>query len=493
MRAVIWTLLTAAAVALLVWIAPYYTTLLWWELRKSLFWLIPVVALLVVLGVLVVGSEEIPALYPLAWLVGLVGSAALLFYLFVGHSYLQDQAYARPARVTTDPVPALGQRAPYPVALAQARPNLGDTAGDIANTSYIPQTERFGTLVLARGWLAGYQSVLQQTIPLSGRGTGSRCQFDPRAGARVGGWWTHNLGRHIAGQARWLRFSDDDAYGFCDGDIPKVVVPLKRQDGLFLVTERPAGVAVYDGRTDQVTVAPTAAGLPGPSYPISLARTQRTATHALGGVWDYVFGRVGWETTDDAEDVNAGNTSEFVLPTKAPGTGLYVSQLVGRGSATGISAISTLDATQTSGQLAPLVVHRLDPIWVSTSAIAQRIQADYQDIPNWQNLKILEIAPVDGGNWVATIGNDQNILYRVTGTGTLQGDSPTCLYRGDGSRIRCGTLADQGGSGIGVQYGPSRPSASTDPGDLASLSNEQLVDLMNRAQQEMARRLTAPR
>lgn len=296
-----------------------------------------------------------------------------------------------------------------------------------------------------------------------------------------------------------MQFDSEDLYGYCADGVPMVVLPLKEQDGWLVVTERPAGIAVYDGRTGAITLRPDATGVPGPAYPLTLARAQRESTHALSDLWDYVFGRVGWESTDEDGDVNAANNAEFVLPDPRDGGGNYVTQLTGRGSATSISAISVIRATATGDALAPLIVHRLDPTWVSTSAIAQRVQADYQDIPNWQNLKILEVAPTGGTGWVATIGNDQNILYRVAGDGPLQGTPATCLFRGDGTRIRCGTLADQGGRGIGTQFGPGQGGAP--PGtplpldaDLSALSNEQLIDLIDRAQQEAARRLTtAPR
>jgi hypothetical protein len=425
-------------------------------------------------------------------LLGLVAIVGYFVWIGPGHFYLQARVYAGSVQVTSDPVPALGQRAPYVIAVAQARPNLGDSPGDIAGTKYLPDTETFSTLVEARGWLAGYQTTLEQTIPLTGRGNGRRCEFGPEADARVSGWFGHNLGRLVASKARWVRFDGDDVYAYCDRDTPKVVLPLKQQDGWLAVTERPAGVAVYDGGTGAVTVLPNGDGIPGPTYPISLASAQRESTHALSDLWDYVFGRAGWETTDEEQDINADNNSEFTLP--HDGGGSYVTPLTGRGSATSISAISTVDVRATGDALAPIVVHQLDPAWVSTSAIAQRIQADYQDIPNWQNLRILEVAPIDGTRWVATIGNDQNVLYRVEGDGALQGEEATCLHRGDGTRIRCGTLADQSGTGIGTQYGPGgAPLAPSAPdADLTALTDQQLLDLAGRAQQEIARRLTTP-
>ncbi len=482
----------AALAVLWVLIAPYYSTIVWWELRRSLFWLLPLL-LLVLLGIAaaaLVDEYVLPA-WPFV-LLGIAGAVGFLFWIGWGHSYAQARVYAGSVQVTDDAVPELGQRAPYVVAVAQARPNLGDSPGDIAGTKFLPDTQTYTTLVEARGWLAGYQTALEQSIPLTGRGTGHRCEFGPEADARVSGWFGHNLGRLVASQVRWARFDGEDVYAYCDGDTPKVVLPLKEQDGWLLVTERPAGVAVYDGATGEVTVQPDGDGAAGPTYPISLAATQRESTHALSDLWDYVFGRAGWDDTDEEQDVNSENNSEFTLP--HDGAGQYVTPLTGRGSATSISAISTVDVRAAGDALAPLVVHRLDPPWVSTSAIAQRIQADYQDIPNWQNLRILEVAPTGSTRWVATIGNDQNVLYRVEGDGALEGDEATCLHRGDGTRIRCGTVADQGGSGVGTQYGPGGgPAVPVAPdADLSTLTDQQLLDLAGRAQQEIARRLTTP-
>lgn len=68
-----------------------------------------------------------------------------------------------------------------------------------------------------------------------------------QADARIGGWFTHNLGRKISDQKRRVRFEASDAYVTCSGGTPTVVVPLKRQTGILVVTERPAGVALYNG------------------------------------------------------------------------------------------------------------------------------------------------------------------------------------------------------------------------------------------------------
>ncbi|HEX5541007.1 MAG TPA: hypothetical protein VFX60_05515 [Micromonospora sp.] len=46
-------------------------------------------------------------------------------------------------------------------------------------------------------------------------------------------------------------------------------------------------------------------------------------------------------------------------------------------------------------QLAPLTMHKLDPVWVSPQAIVDRIKADYQNIPNWQTTNVYEVVPTE--------------------------------------------------------------------------------------------------
>ncbi|MGP4020851.1 hypothetical protein [Saccharopolyspora sp. 5N708] len=483
-----WVVLVAALLGLWIWLAPYFWTNVLWGLRSALFVLVPVVVLtVVVLGLAALDEERgLEGAGCLAALVGIAGIIAAGFWVFGYHSYAQARDYAGSVAVVDGRVPELGQRAPFQVAQAQARPNLGDAPGDLVNGTYQPQHDEFTSLVERRGWFSGYQVALTQNIPLTGRGTGRTCEFSAEADRRIGGWWTHNLGRLIGSQQRGVLYDADDVYGYCDGDTPKVVVPLLRQVGWLVVTERPAGVAVYNGKTGAITFQDTAKGLPGNSYPKSLAAVQRESTHTLGGFWDWVWHRAGWDADDD--ETNSGNNTEFALPTKDNRT-VYATLLTGRGSATAISALSTVTTEAQGHELAPLSVHRLNPSWVSPGAIESRIKADYQDLPNWQNYKVLEVSPTSGENWVASIGNDQNLLYRVQGTGNLQGEKPTCLYRADNSLIRCGSVADQNGNGVGTQYGTGQPEAGI-PTDLGQLTDPQLADLQRRISEEITRRLT---
>ncbi|GAA3382959.1 hypothetical protein [Cryptosporangium minutisporangium] len=483
-------------------LAPHYSTVLWWEFRSALFWIVPILGLLV-LWIVLAGvtawmsdrdssgsSAASVTVGSLSVLGGGVALVAVIWWLVSTHGYEKARSYyTASVKVTTSAAPTVGQRAPFPVAVAQARPNLGDVSGDVVDTTYLPQRGSFASLVKRRGWASsGYEVTLDQEVPLAGgRGDGTTCTFDRgRAARRDGGWWTHNLARALHSERRNVRYDSDDLYSYCDGDRPVVVIPLKRQVGWLVVTERPAGVALYDGRTGELEFRDSSDGLPGPAYPLSLAAEQREALQASGGYWDYRGGRSGWVASED--DTNSGNNTEFVLPTTAAGNRpSYVTMLTGRGDATAIAALAVVDGRVRSGRLAPITVHRTKPSWVSPDAISSRIKADYQDLPNWQNQKIMEIAPTNGGQWVATIGNGQNVLYRVRGTGDLRGENPTCLIRADGTTIRCGTLADQDGRGVGTEYGSSGTPGA--PADLGKLTDKELADLQRRVADEVAKRL----
>ncbi len=432
--------------------------------------------------------------------------------LCVSLSYQRDVAYARDVVVTTAEPPTFTQRAPFQVASAQARPSLGEHPGDLVDVTYLPDEDAYTGLVERRGMLTGYDAVLEQAVPLTGRAAGHTCGFAEAAGRRLDGLFGANLGRLINSVRRGVSWDEDDAYGYCARDSdrpgepghshPVVVVPLVEQDGLFVVTKRPAGVAVYDGRTGKLEIREDPKGIPGPTYPLSMAARQRAATNATGDFRDWFFKRVGWETSEGADDTNSGNNAEFVLADAMSGQTLYVTPLTGRGSATAISAISTLEVgSARGGGYATLRVYRLRDPWVSPSAIVSRLKADYQDVPNWQNIKVMEISPLSGNRWVATLGNDQNLLYRAHGVGDLVGPDPdapghddparqsTCLLRADGTVIRCGTLADTGGRGVGTQFG-SGEGTGTAPGDLTSLPDAELAELGKRVAAEAARRLT---
>ncbi|MEO3781030.1 hypothetical protein ABGB16_30385 [Micromonospora sp. B11E3] len=497
-------LLLLGAVA---WYASYATTVLVWELRKLLPWLAAPALLALLAGAPATarllthrlrGRRPTPAAgatVVLGWLGAAVGLALGALWLVYGE-YLQDRAYVTTMRVVTDPVPELTARAPYLVGKAQAAPNLGDVTGEITDVSYLPDSDRFAVLVERRGWLTGYEVGLVQEVPLGGHSRAQqRCAFDVSAAdARIGGWFTHNLGRKISAERRWVRFSADDAYVYCQGDTPVVVVPLKRQSGVLVVTERPAGVALYDGRTGRVTIADDTTKVPGPSYPISLAARQREGTAAVGGFADWWFERSGWDASEDG--ANEGNESEFTLRYRdGGGRSAYVTPLTPQGEASSVVAVSTVPTRHSGGGLAPLTVHRLSPTWSSPQAIVALIKAEYRDVCCWNDDQVFEVVPTGGSTWTATIGSEQSIRYRVEGRGQINGREATCLKNADGSLVRCAYAAPGSPEEQELRRREEQKqqeeaaNGGAAPGDLTAYTDEQLAELNRRLSDEVNRRL----
>ncbi|MEW1632980.1 hypothetical protein AB0469_02790 [Streptomyces sp. NPDC093801] len=486
--------------------APYYSTVLVWELRKLFAWL--ALPLLAAGGVLLVwslqrlvrrwrgktvGQSDVAAtLGCLGVLAGLVLAVGWMIY----GAYLQDRAYMQATQVVTDPVPGLAPRAPFLVGKAQAAPHLGDVTGEIADITYLPDSDRFATLVERSGWLSGYEVGLEQDVPLGGTSRSQqRCAFDVDvADARISGWFDHNLGRKISEQKRWVRFKAGDAYVTCSGETPIVVVPLKRQTGFLVVTERPAGVALYNGRTGKVTITTDTEAVPGPSYPVSLAARQREAVAAVGSFTDWWFERSGWDASEDG--ANAGNDSEFTLRYgDSSGRSAYVTPLTPQGEASSVVAVATVPAHYQGSGLAPLTVHRLDPTWSSPKAIVALIKAEYRDVCCYNDDQVFEVVPTGGTTWTATIGSEQDIRYRVEGRGQVAGREATCLKAADGTLIKCayaapGSPEEQELKRRDEQKQKDKP--RTDPpdlGDLTGYTPEQLAELNRRITEEVNRRL----
>ncbi|MEV7832292.1 hypothetical protein AB0P12_17010 [Streptomyces subrutilus] len=494
---------------LAVWYASYVTTIVVWELRKLLSWLAAplLVAAFVGLVWLVVwlvrrrsggGSGENAAVV-LGCLGAALGVGITVWWLVYG-AYLQDRAYMENVQIVSTPVPELTARAPYVVGKAQAAPHLGDVTGEISDITYLPDSDRFATLVERRGWLSGYEVGLVQDVPLGGSSRSQEsCAFDVDvADARVGGWFTHNLGRKIADRRRWVRFDADDVYVTCSGGTPTVVVPLKRQTGWLVVTERPAGLALYDGRTGRLTLTTDTTAVPGPSYPLSLASRQREATAAVGSFADWWFERSGWDESEDG--ANAGNESEFTLRYRdAAGGSAYVTPLTPQGEASSVVAVSTLPTRHQGGDLAPMTVHRLSPTWSSPKALVALIKAEYRDVCCYNDDRVFEVVPTGGSTWTATVGSEQNIRYRVEGRGQIGGREATCLKAADGSLIRCayaapGSVEEQELRRREQEKQKPREDAPGSPGqvgDLKAYTPEQLAELQRRLSEEVVRRLGA--
>ena len=312
-------------------------------------------------------------------------------------------------------------RAPYMVAASASDRFLGDTTGDsIGTLTFLQAEQRYTTLVVRRGFVQGYESIQTMSLPLIGTATTqdvSFCQFSEQAGRRIGGgWFTNSLTMAVLMRtSASTMFAEEDVFAVCDDGTPKVYVPLTRLKGVFAPIKVPAGVAVYDGSTGQLEIVGSMQDARLPVYPLSLARAQRESSKAGHGLWDWVFGKAGWENTNvDTGDPNGGNRAEFSLGTTSGG--VYVTPLTPRGSSSSIVALSTIgqDAT-TKDKLTPITIHAFPAgqSRLANSTVAHTITTTTLSGYKAAGLQVFEIVPGEDGKWIASIGSEQTILYRA--------------------------------------------------------------------------------
>lgn len=485
--------LSLAALTLWLVLDDWARTLIFHFLHSNAPFYVPVLIIIALIAAFTVISEtrSTAGTFLIGGAVVVATVATIAFW--VTYNYQTKRVYLAAVEQVTDTVPDFVERGAYPVAQAQAKPNLGDVRGTLQQVRFVTDgdTDSFNALVTKPGMFTGYQVVQHGDVAPTGQGTATTCAFSETATRRIGGHLSHSLDRAIANKAPGTFFAGADTYGYCDGDTPYVVVPLKKLSGFVHVTEVPAGVAVYDGHTGTVEVLDDVkeGDLPGPVYPTSLAATVRSSTQATGTFWDYMFSRAGYESTDgDEGDPNAGNTTEFALRLKDSSEAAYVTPLTPKGSAQTIVAVGvTSSSTTTSGQWNTFEVHKLTEPRKPGSTVDQRLRGDYGDLPEWAaGMKIFEITPLSQTQWVASLGQNQDVSYRVL----VNADGSSCLQRADGSAIRCGKATGTS---------PADPTTGTSPGatvpgsvtELEGMSDTELADLQRQLTDEILTRLNS--
>lgn len=379
--------------------------------------------------------------------------------------------------VEGESVPSYQDRAPFVVADQLSNRDLDQVIGDRVGVHAVQSAEQpnqYTTLVIRRGLFAGYEAVQVIRPPLVGAGgdTSSACRFDPEHQLRIGGGApSNNLERAIAFQRPFAFWDETDAYGFCDGEEAVVVVPLKRWGGVWpVMVHHPDGVAVYRG--GEVTIH-DADEIPetiiGPTYPRSIAAEQRTASLATGSFADWLFKRAGFDTAGDGGDEaepNRGNAVDFSL-VSTDGEGEFVTALTPVGVSESVVAAGHVANQQTGRDLNPYVVSRYPEALPALSTSENRIRSDFNHLPGWASgMRVMEITPSADGTYVASIGQNQVVTYRV-------------LINTDGSV----EMMDRDVEGPDVEDEPGDVGA-----DPSTMSTEELVKAIERYTRELATR-----
>ncbi|GAA3242169.1 hypothetical protein [Actinocorallia longicatena] len=334
---------------------------------------------------------------------------------------------------------------PRTTSLAAARTAMTNAASPVQNVDVMD-----GSLSYLYGETAGqgrWAAVLDGTGAQSAYGVaewdGSAnavrvCRFTgghrfDRAFGGSGGNSLHNL---LADRFSGLHFDEDDVWGYCQGDEPRIVVRVTSGKGYAnRRVEVPAGVLILRGSPSGRPVMEHRARigpgeLPGPVYPTSLVRVQKDANSWTAGRANkdekaYGYQRSEYKTQKD-------NRGEYLMR----GTDrrlYYLTPLTPHASKSeSLIAYGVVRADEVaSGRLNTYDIHVLadgDPAVVSlpnldAKAIAY-VSGPQSPYPNFLNSggALQEFMPLGGGKWrVYGVQNGQTVFYiDLASTGALQ-------------------------------------------------------------------------
>lgn len=393
---------------------------------------------------------------------------------------------------------SFAERVPYDVATAVSDRSLGNTNGNANGIiKAVPKDNEYTTLVVKRGVFQGYESVQAMKLPEYGSFSFSTdikfCKFDEKAQYRFGGLGFNN---NIDPKAYWtaaqgfnpfIHIDEHDSFAVCDGETPKLYMPATKMKFEGLLTYRvPAGVVIYDGHTNEFSYEEELTVNGFAVYPSSLAQSQRESTVYGEGFWNYAMSKAGFETTNetDEEDTNASNSTEFVLENLTGKQTDYVTPLTPRGSSSSVVALATVEAsTVKSGELNKLVINMYDQPRQAPSTVASNIVSTVLSGYKANGLTVFEVVPSKGGNWTATIGKNQSILYRAV----IDADGNTSLYDADGVSVSEDEVDGEEPGNTAENEKPSS-SANVEGKKVEDMSVEELKQLMNAITEELAER-----
>lgn len=460
----------------------------------SAFWILTLAGVVAAVPLLLKANREnsgwFGGLAIATFIVGLI--AGIFVGGFVAPYQMAKGYYEASTTTIADSVaPSYSERAPYDLAVRTSDKSLMNITGDSQITKSLAdegESGEWNTLVVERGVFKGYEAVQNMNLPLYGSSQNSNvkfCEFSETATLRDHGAMPHNnLSRAIFNKVPLnVDYEESDFYSFCnEANEPVVVVPLKQIDGFLFPTWEAYGVATYNGKSgvlDIVTDVSKIQEIPGPTYPASLAASQRNSLIANGTWWEMVGEKVsGFVAASDNTEVNLrlANNSDTE----------YVTSLMPRGSSTSIVAVSYVSASMTvPGGYNPLIVAAFSPenVRPANSTLVDDLKTRYSYMPDMANdtIGVFEITAGKDGGWIASLGREQSVNYRAY-------ISPA----GDKIELkdRNGTLIAQGSAtgGNGENKEGEEPSVTLTPTSVSTLSTEELNTLGKAVMEEMAKR-----
>lgn len=390
----------------------------------------------------------------------------------------------------TSEQPNFGERVPWEVADYSANSAMSGINADRLTTDYLPYADTYTTVAEQRGTLGffGYEAVIQQGFNLDGGvSENSQCSFSEEADRRLGAPFMTSLDRLILREDRHLLFERDDAWAYCDEEeVPHVVVPLTKLEGVLNLHHVPAGVAVYNGGNGDIEIVEntTDVDFDGPAIGLSYADKIVDSMR----FYDNSGGVSGWWEVKGEQSTGFATRSlaNLQLPF-ADGESTHVTGLTRVSSATSVERLLTIQSNEvTSGEHPEMKMWLLDPVREANDVIDQDIRSTYDEV-NWASgLTVQEIAPGPEGGWVASIGQRAVVVYRVTmdrdGNWTIRD-----LRTGDEQELDAdevgeeGAVPDEGGADSGsIDVDIDTPLDEMTPAELAELGEAVLNELAER-------------
>lgn len=463
-----------------------YGSVIWhWSVQflwGNAFWLVPV-ALAVGLGFYAyeVGRPAfgfLSAFFAIAAVVGMIGVP-----------YFRALQYLDTVEVETVEQTDISfrERAPYDVAVVMSDRNMGNSTGTATNyVKSLPAEGEHGmysTSITRREMFSGYEGTQFVEIPLYGQAEPDKvqvCKWSEEANLRFNGAVpSNNLTRAIYHKTpASVKVEEEDAVAICEDGKPVLYAPLKKLSGFPFPIDVPAGVAIYDGETGELTIEENYEGNI-PVYPASIAEKQRLSTHASEDWIDFYFTkREGWDdTSEDEGDPNGANRAEFNLASEDAKTTYKVTPLTPRGVSKNITAIGTVEAnTVESGKLSTYHVsqYKDGEERSANSTVADTIVANNLDGYRADKLEVFEVVPSLDGTWRATIGRNQSINYRAV----IEVNGDVTLYDAHGNVV----------SSDNAQTNPESDTLELGK-SIDTMSTDELRDAMDMILDEISQRL----
>lgn len=306
----------------------------------------------------------------------------------------------------------------------------------------------------------------------------------------------NNMDNLLKEQFPSLRWNLSDAWGYCDGDEPVVVVPMSQREkiGSFFngrTVDTAAGIVVIRGNQGEPTLTHEpeveAGSYRGPVYPDSLVAQQRDGLQWAAGRKNKNRFDFGYDPSESS--VQAGNGAEYLLRDVNTGRNVYVTPLTLRSSTSEVFvAYSVTYADEVkSGELNELAVYVLDRDDDRLVNIDQ-LAAEAND---WMSRnagtfrsnggRMIEFTPIDGDTWRVFGEMGGQVVYQLDISATNKmAPKLVSLSRTDSDDEDASTEGDSSQGDA-----PPASGSSSCMADLGQLDNAALADCLNAVSSEM--------